>query len=348
MKPPVVVAAEPDFGARDVQSTSIRLVFDEFVQLQDARRRCSSLHHCRSRPKRVRGREVLVELTAHCCRTARMSFSSAMPSGIEGGQCGRRIDPRVFDRGSLIPAGGRAGPGRLDGQPCGRGRVLLYRDSLPALALTVEAPDSVRPLPDYVGMVDDIVGLTLGTCPRGLCLLAVDDVNGNYRVDAGEAVAWSGALWTSLSADSSVERQTPLLRLDAPPVQAATYEWHAADSSGDWQARWVGWNDLAAGPDGWRPEEMTLSGGADTAVVLARGRQPLGGMARALGPRDVGGETWRFVYPLERIPCNSGRSSPGGPSPAGRGPRRWRRRKRTFSGLRLRRRHWTLRCVKAR
>ena len=85
----------------------------------------------------------------------------------------------------------------------------------------MEAPDSVRPLPDYVGMVDDSGGFDIGYLPDGdFALLAVDDVNGNYRVDAGEAVAWSEALWSSLPADSSAERQTPLLRLDAPPAEA--------------------------------------------------------------------------------------------------------------------------------
>ena len=61
--PPVVVAAEPDFGARDVRSTSLRLVFDEFVQLQDARRQILVSPPLSQPPKaRVRGREVLVEL----------------------------------------------------------------------------------------------------------------------------------------------------------------------------------------------------------------------------------------------------------------------------------------------
>lgn len=327
--PPVVVAAEPDFGARDVRSTSLRLVFDEFVQLQDARRQILVSPPLPQSPQaRVRGREVLVELEGplKADRTYVIQFGNAVRDLREANVAAGLT--HVFSTGAVLDSGRVAGR-VLDAwtaNPAEGARVLLYRDSLPVSALEVNAPDSVRPLPDYVGMVDDSGRFDIGYLPDGdFALLAVDDVNGNYRVDAGEAVAWSEALWASLPADSSAVRQTPLLRLDAPLVQAATYlSGMRLDSSGDWRARWVGWNDLAAGPDGWRSEEMTLSlVGPDTAVVPQQVEDSL--WVEWPGPLDLEtleAETWRFVHPfgedtLQFREVESGKA----PSPVGRGPR---------------------------
>ena len=79
--PPQVLAAEPDFGARQVEPTRLRLVFDEFVQLQDARRQILVSPPLPEPPRaRARGREVLVELEGPLAsdRTYVIQFGNAI------------------------------------------------------------------------------------------------------------------------------------------------------------------------------------------------------------------------------------------------------------------------------
>ena len=302
--PPQVLAAEPDFGARQVKPTLLRLVFDEFVQLQDARRQILVSPPLTEPPRaRVRGREVLVELEGPLAsdRTYVIQFGNAIRDLREANVADGLT--HVFSTGMQLDSG-RVSGGVFDawtGAPSQGARVLLYRDSLPSAAINLALPDSMRPMPEYVGLVNDSGQFDIGYLPQGrFALVAVDDVNGNYRADAGEALAWSARTWSSSgSGDSTVALR---LEMDLPTLEGATYlSGMRMDSSGYWRAKWVGWSDLAAGPDGWLPEEMELALAGPDTVLRPR---LVGDSLWAEWPKDAleawaGGEaTWRFVHPF--------------------------------------------------
>lgn len=302
--PPQVLAATPDFGARQVRTTTVRLVFDEFIQLKDARRQILVSPPLSVPPRaRVRGREVVVELEGPLTpdRTYVIQFGNAIQDLREANVAAGLT--HVFATGARLDSGQVAGTA-LDawtGDPMKGARVLLYPDSLPAAALDWTLPDSVRPMPEYVGLVNDSGGFDIGYLPDGrFALVAVDDVNGNYRADAGEALAWSEWTWPSLApVDSGA---SPVLRMDVPPVDAATYLSDVRlDSTGYWRASWAGWKDLAEGPDGWREEDLALTlVGPDTVLTVMQDGDSLWAEWPAEAVRDWGaGEpVWRFVHPF--------------------------------------------------
>ncbi len=302
--PPQVLAAEPDFGARQVQTTTLRLVFDEFVQLQDARRQILVSPPLPSPPQaRVRGREVVVELVGPLTpdRTYVVQFGNAIRDLREANVAAGLT--HVFATGDRLDSGRVAGTAvdAWTGEPMVGARVLLYPDSLPSAALDLALPDSMRPMPEYVGLVNDSGQFDIGYLPNGrFAMVAVDDVNGNYRADVGEALAWSDLTWLSQSATDSMGM--PRLRLDVPPVDVATYlNGVRLDSSGYWRASWAGWNDLASGPDGWRAEEMTLSlVGPDTVLNVSQDGDSLWAEwpAEAVARWASGEADWRFVHPF--------------------------------------------------
>ena len=179
----------------------------------------------------------------------------------------------VFATGSRLDSGRVAARvvEAWTGEPGVGARLLLYRDSLPMGILDPALPDSLRPLPDYVGLVGDSGSVEIGFLPDGaFSMVALSDANGNYRPDAGEPVAW----WADAIPTLDSTAAEPLLRMDAPPVQPATYlSGMRVDSSGYWRA-----NSKVADeghPDRWSEQmDMAIAGPGDT--VKVRGDSPAG------------------------------------------------------------------------
>ena len=83
--------------------------------------------------------------------------------------------------------------------------------------------------------------------------MVVDDVNGNYRADDGEALGWGkGPLQTITDSAGWLELMAAApVRLDAPPPVASTYlSGVRVDSSGYFRAAISGLDVMREGPDG--------------------------------------------------------------------------------------------------
>ena len=156
--PPVVVSASPAFGTTEWSGTVLKLTFDEFVQVQDARNQVLVSPPLPASPRvLVKGRSIAVDLGGGLApdRTYVVQFGNAIrdlresnvAAGLQhvfatGSRSGfRRVAARVVEAWTAEPAVGA--------------RLLLYRDSLPTGILNPALPDSLRPLPDYVGLVGD-------------------------------------------------------------------------------------------------------------------------------------------------------------------------------------------------
>ena len=78
--PPVVVSASAAFGTTEWSGTVLKLTFDEFVQVQDARNQVLVSPPLPELPRvLVKGRSIAVDLGAGLLRTEPTSSSSAMP-----------------------------------------------------------------------------------------------------------------------------------------------------------------------------------------------------------------------------------------------------------------------------
>ena len=116
--PPLVVNADPVFGQTEFSGSTLRLTFDEFVKLKDARRQVLVSPPLSEPPRLlVKGRSVIVDLGEDLMpdRTYVVQFGRSR-AGFTRVQCGGGIDP-CFCNGKRIGfgTGRRAGVGCLDG-----------------------------------------------------------------------------------------------------------------------------------------------------------------------------------------------------------------------------------------
>ena len=263
---PEVLVAEPAFGTTGFTGTEFTLVFDEFVKLKDARRQMLVSPPLPA-PQRaaVRGRSVTVELGDSLMpdRTYIVQFGDAVRDLREANVAvGLQY---VFSTGTALDAGRVMGSVRdaWTGEVLPGARVMLYSGGIPEDILDPSLPDSVRPLPDYVGMLDDSGAFDVGYLPLdSFGCVVVDDANGNYRSDNAEAVAWASTVLVSAmdSAGWVPMQNGETLRMDAPPVVPLTYTSGVRlDSSGYFRAAITGLGDLKKGPDGWLDAEFNLT-----------------------------------------------------------------------------------------
>ena len=298
--PPLVVNADPVFGQTEFSGSTLRLTFDEFVKLKDARRQVLVSPPLSEPPRLlVKGRSVIVDLGEDLMpdRTYVVQFGEAVldlrESNVAAGLT------HVFATGSALDSG-RVEGRVLDawtGLPLSGSRVLLFADSLPNGATDLTMPDSLRPLPDYVGLVLDSGEFEIGFLPEGkFSVLALDDENGNYRADPGEALAWLESSIASLGRDTVAS--TAILRMDASPKEAITYvSGSRVDSSGFWRAKIEGLKDWMAGPDGPFESELGLQLlGPDSSAVLHLEGDSVWSELPAFGEEQVSG-TWQIVHP---------------------------------------------------
>ena len=264
-EPPAVVESVPPFGQTMFDRTSFTLTFDEFVQLQDARRQILVSPPLPASPRAmVRGRNVVVDLgdSLLADRTYIVQFGESIrdlrESNVAGGLS------YVFSTGMALDSGRVMG--RVEdawtGEPGVGARVLLYSGALPEGVLNPDLPDSIRPLPDYVGLVDDSGRFDVGFLPLGaLGAAVVDDANGNYRIDRGEAAGWWDQTMNADSDSMAWEAMSgvPAARMDAPPPVPSTYlTGIRVDSSGYFRAAIAGLGALREGVDGLRDEDFGL------------------------------------------------------------------------------------------
>ena len=132
--PPLVVNADPVFGQTEFSGSTLRLTFDEFVKLKDARRQVLVSPPLSEPPRLlVKGRSVIVDLGEDLMpdRTYVVQFGEAVldlrESNVAAGLT------HVFATGSALDSG-RVEGRVLDawtGLPLSGSRVLLFADSLP-------------------------------------------------------------------------------------------------------------------------------------------------------------------------------------------------------------------------
>lgn len=296
--PPVVVSASPSFGSTGWTGSLLQLTFDEFVKVQDVRSQVLVSPPLSQPPKvLVKGRSIVVDLGEDlgADRTYVVQFGNAIRDLRESNVAAGLL--HVFSTGGELDSG-RVAVGVVDAwtaEPSAGVRVMLFRDSLPTGLMNPALPDSLRPLPEYVGLVGDSGTVEIGFLPQGrFAMVALEDLNGNYRADAGEPVAW----WTLPVSVADTTGFTPALRLDAPPVRPATYlSGVRVDSSGFWRAKLEGWSELKAGPDGWLEGELdvAIAGPGDTVEVHVEGDSL---WAELLGFQpELPPGTWRLVHP---------------------------------------------------
>jgi len=264
-QPPQVVQAEPAFGTTGFEGSSFVLEFDEFIQLKDIRRQML-VSPPLTEPPRVllRGKRLSVELGEELLpdRTYIVQFGNAV-SDLRESNSAEGLQ-YVFSTGDQLDSGkvvGRA-EDAWSGEPVESARVLLFRDSLPEGILEAGLPDSLRPLPDYVGMVLDSGMFQLSFLPVGsFGCLVLDDVNGNYRADASESLAWAPMpiRVASDSAEQTRQWEQGPLRMTLPPKVPSTYSSGVrVDSSGYLRAAIMGLQDLREGPDGMSDEDIDI------------------------------------------------------------------------------------------
>jgi hypothetical protein len=263
---PQVVQAQPAFGTTQFDQNAFVLDFDEFVQLQDARRQILVSPPLPTPPKAmVRGRSVRVELgdSLMVDRTYIVQFGEAVKD-LREANVAKGLQ-YVFTTGDVLDSG-RVGGQAVDawtGEAVEGTRVLLFAGGLPEGIVDAALPDSVRPLPDYVGLVDDSGRFDVGFLPRtAFGFVVLDDVNGNYRADDGESLGWFDGLLESV-ADSlgwSAMQGVPAVRMDSPPVVPTTYTTGLrVDSSGYFRAALAGLSALQEGPDGLPQSALSVS-----------------------------------------------------------------------------------------
>lgn len=284
--PPVVVEADPAFGTTGWQGELLQLTFDEFIQVQDARSQVLVSPPLPESPKvLVKGRSMIVDLGGGLPedRTVVVQFGNAVRDLRESNVAAGLT--HVFSTGDVLDSG-QVSCRVVDAwthEPALDVRVLLYADSLPGAALDVSLPDSVRPLPSYVGLVNDSGWATIGFLPDvAFGMVALQDANGNYKVDEGEPVAW----WPILvDAGQPEEGEAPLLRLDAPPPQPTTYlSGLRVDSTGFLRVKLEGASVLMEGPDGAVTEDLNVT---------------FAGPEGTLTPRMMGDSLWVRLAPFD-------------------------------------------------
>ena len=298
--PPVVVDANPPFGQTGFSGSALRLTFDEFVKLKDARRQVLVSPPLPESPRLlVKGRSILVDLGEGLMpkRTYVVQFGEAVVDLRESNVAAGLT--HVFSTGDVLDSGRVQGEvvDAWTGLPFSGARVLLYADSLPAVATNFFLPDSLRPLPDYVGLVLDSGRFEIGFLPEGqFSALVLDDVNGNYLADAGEAVAWLEAPMPTLTKDTAVQAST--FKMGTPPRQAITYvSGSAVDSSGYWRAKIEGLTEWMSGPDGPLESELGLELlGPDSEVVLHLEGDSVWSEFPNFDPGEVSG-LWQLKHP---------------------------------------------------
>ena len=260
---PQVVAADPPFGTVRFDQGSFILEFDEFVQLQDARRQILVSPPLPALPKAlVRSRSVKVELGDSLMkdRTYIVQFGDAVRD-LREGNVAKGLQ-YVFTTGDVLDSGRVAGRAEdaWTGEVSAGTRVLLFDGGLPDGVLDAGLPDSVRPLPNYVGLVNDSGRFDVGFLPIAeLGWMVLDDVNGNYRADHGEALGWGDGTFRTVtdSAGWLGLMASPPLMLDAPPPVASTYlSGVLVDSSGYFRAAISGLDVMREGPDGLSDEDL--------------------------------------------------------------------------------------------
>ena len=263
--PPRVVQAEPAFGTTRFEGSSFVLEFDEFIQLKDIRRQMLVSPPLSESPRvLLRGKRLSVELGEDLLpdRTYIVQFGNAV-SDLRESNTAEGLQ-YVFSTGNALDSGRVAGrvEDAWSGEPVESARVLLFRDSLPEGILEAGLPDSLRPLPDYVGMVLDSGMFQLSFLPVGwFGCLVLDDVNGNYRADASEALAWAPApiRVASDSAEQTRQWEQGPLSMTLPPKVPSTYSSGVrVDSSGYLRAAIMGLQDLREGPDGMSDEDIDI------------------------------------------------------------------------------------------
>ncbi len=263
---PRVIFADPPFGSTGFDANSFGLEFDEFIQLKNIRGQLLVSPPLSEAPRTLlRGRRLTVDLGDELLpdRTYIVQFGNAV-SDLRESNVAEGLQ-YVFSTGSALDSGRVSGRAvdAWSGEPIAGARVLLFRDTLPDGILDAALPDSLRPLPDYVGLLSDSGFFDVAFLPGGRygCLV-VEDVNGNYRVDEGEALAWSASPLTA-GLDSAQWTELALsepLRLDVPPPIPATYtSGIRLDSSGYLRGAIVGLGALREGPDGLSDVEIGLS-----------------------------------------------------------------------------------------
>lgn len=298
---PVVMASDPPFGTVDFEGTGFTLTFDEFVQLQDARRQLLVSPPLPSPPRAlVRGRSVHVDLGGKLLpdRTYIVQFGDAVRDLREGNVA--KGLTYVFSTGARLDSGRVAGRAvdAWTGEPAAGARVLLYADTLPEGILDPALPDSLRPLPDYVGMLDDSGRFVVDFLPeQAFHALVLDDVNANYRADQGEPVAWwtEGFRAAADSAGAGSERE--VARMDAPPLLPTTFTAGVeVDSSGYFRARMEGLAALGEGPDGLADEALELRlEGPDGPVELGREGDSIWALLPRFDPLQP--SVWTLTHP---------------------------------------------------
>jgi len=263
---PLVIYADPPFGTTEFNRSSFELEFDEFIQLKDARRQMLVSPPLPQPPKTLlRGRRVTVELGEGLLpdRTYIVQFGNAV-SDLRESNVAEGLQ-YVFSTGMALDSGRVSGRAvdAWSGEPVSGARVLLFRDSLPVGIIDGTLPDSLRPLPDYVGLLSDSGLFDVNFLPAGhYGCLVLEDGNGNYRVDEGEALAWSASpLVAALdSAQGGVFALSESLQMDVPPPAPATYtSGMRLDSAGYLRGAMVGLAALREGPDGLLDAEIGIA-----------------------------------------------------------------------------------------
>lgn len=321
---PIVVLSDPPFGTLHFEGAAFTLTFDEFVQLQDVRRQLL-VSPPLPEPARatVRGRSVRVQLGDSLLpdRTYIVQFGAAVRDLREANVAdGLQF---VFSTGGSLDSGRVAGRAEdaWSGEVADGARVLLYAGGLPEGILDPALPDSVRPLPDYVGLVKDSGRFEVGYLPgNAFGCVVLDDVNGNYRVDAAESVGWlEGTLDVAVdSAALAAMWGAPPIRMDAPPIVPATYlSGIRFDSSGYFRAAVAGLSALREGADGALDQEFELSlSGAHGAVDVGLEGDSIWAQLPEGAP-ETGGP-WVFIHPAgsDTVVCRNVEAVPS-PVPVG-------------------------------
>ena len=302
---PQVVQAQPEFGSTQFDQNAFVLDFDEFVQLQDARRQILVSPPLPTPPKAmVRGRSVRVELgdSLMVDRTYIVQFGEAVKD-LREANVAKGLQ-YVFTTGDVLDSG-RVGGRAVDawtGDAAQGTRVLLFKDGLPEGILDAALPDSLRPLPDYVGLVDDSGRFDVGFLPRAAFgFVVLDDVNGNYRADDGESLGWFEGLLESV-ADSlgwSAMQEVPAVRVDAPPLVPTTYTTGLrVDSSGYFRAALAGLSALQEGPDGLPLSALSVSlSGPGGPVELGMEGDSIWAALPDFDPNLEAGGSWILTHP---------------------------------------------------
>ncbi len=215
--PPKVVEMVPYTDQINVRPSSLRISFDEFVALKNPQQQLVISPPIPTKPTfRIRGKEVQLEMDAAAFQDSTTYVFSFGKGIVDLHESNPAVDLKwAFSTGPTIDSLALNGRvlDRMTGEVQGGLRILLFQDPFELDSILTGS------LPDAIGVTNEEGMFEIDHLSRGHFFpLALDDLNSNYKWDAGEYLAFDS---TSIASGDTMQRL--LLGFESPEKETLRY-----------------------------------------------------------------------------------------------------------------------------